>query len=133
MDDVIIDTNIVIWYFSQLSLPSVYAQTSIDKALRNGNIFVATVTIVELTYLVEKNKIPLDVLTAVLNALDDPSSALQIIELTRDISETISKIPRSVVPDMPDRMIAATALHLGVPLITSDSDIRKLKNIKTIW
>lgn len=133
MDDVIIDTNIVIWYFSQPSLPSVYAQTSIDKALRNGNIFVATVTIVELTYLVEKNKIPLDVLTAVLNALDDPSSALQIIELTRDISETISKIPRSVVPDMPDRMIAATALHLGVPLITSDSDIRKLKNIKTIW
>ena len=133
MDDVIIDTNIVIWYFSQPSLSLVYAQTSIDKALRNGNIFVATVTIVELTYLVEKNKIPLDVLTALLNALDDPSSALQIIELTRDISETISKIPRSVVPDMPDRMIAATALHLGVPLITSDSDIRKLKNIKTIW
>jgi predicted nucleic acid-binding protein len=56
-----------------------------------------------------------------------------MIELTRDIAETLSKISRSVVADMPDRIIAATALHLGLPLITSDSGIRKLKNIKTIW
>lgn len=133
MDDVIIDTNIVIWFFSQPSLPSVSAQTSIVNALRGGNIYVSTITIVELTYLVEKNRIPLDVLSTLLSALDEASSAIQIIELTRDISETISNIPRAVVPDMPDRIIAATALHLGLPLITSDSDIRKLTNIETIW
>ncbi len=133
MDGVIIDTNIVIWYFNQPSLPSGSAQTALVAALTNGTIFVATITIVELTYLIEKNKIPQDVLTALRNALDEPSSAFQLIELTREISEALSQIPRTLVPDMPDRIIAATALHLDLPLVTSDGDIRKLTNVATIW
>lgn len=43
------------------------------------------------------------------------------------------EIPRATVPDMPDRIIAATALHLDLPLITSDTDIRKLTNIEVVW
>ena len=31
-------------------------------------------------------------------------------------------VPRDVVPDMPDRIIAATALYLGLPLVTRDSE-----------
>ena len=34
---------------------------------------------------------------------------------------------------MPDRIIAATALSLGLPLVTADTEIRKLTNITTIW
>ena len=41
-------------------------------------------------------------------------------------------MPRDVVPDMPDRIIAATAVHLGLPLITRDERIRSA-GIKTIW
>ena len=33
---------------------------------------------------------------------------------------------------MPDRIIAATALHLGLPLITRDQRIQSA-GIKTIW
>jgi predicted nucleic acid-binding protein len=33
---------------------------------------------------------------------------------------------------MPDRIIAATALHLGVPVITRDRKIRA-SNLKSIW
>jgi predicted nucleic acid-binding protein len=36
------------------------------------------------------------------------------------------------VPDLPDRVIAATALHLDVPLISRDHNI-KLPGLKTIW
>ena len=133
MDEVIIDTNTVIWYFSQPSLPTSSAQTAITDASSDGSIYVTTITIVELTYLVEKNKIPVDVLTAPKNALDETSSSFQLIELTSEISEALNQIPRSTVPDMPDRIIAATALHLDLPLITSDEDIRKLNNIQTIW
>jgi predicted nucleic acid-binding protein len=41
-------------------------------------------------------------------------------------------IPRDIVADIPDRIIAATALHLGVPLVTRD---RRLQGagIQTIW
>ena len=39
---------------------------------------------------------------------------------------------RQDVPDMPDRIIAATALHLGVPLISRDGKI-KASAVPTIW
>lgn len=35
-------------------------------------------------------------------------------------------------PDMPDRIIAGTALHLKLPLITRDHKIQ-LSQIDTIW
>ena len=60
-------------------------------------------------------------------------NAFRLIELTRSISDAISEIPRSIIADMPDRIIAATALHLDLPLLTSDSNIHKLKSIETIW
>jgi PIN domain nuclease of toxin-antitoxin system len=37
------------------------------------------------------------------------------------------------VPEMPDRIIAATALHLNCPLVTRDHKIRAFKDIITIW
>jgi len=36
------------------------------------------------------------------------------------------------VPDMPDRIVAATGIHLGVPFISRDGRIRA-SSINTIW
>lgn len=124
MNDVVIDTNIVIWYFGNPTLPSTLAQSAIAAAHSSGTILVSSISIVELVYLVEKNRIPVDVLAALRDALDDPSSAFGLIELNREISDSLAVIPRAVVPDMPDRVIAATALNLGLPLITADASIR---------
>jgi predicted nucleic acid-binding protein len=48
------------------------------------------------------------------------------------IAWIIGNVPRGQIPDMPDRIIAATALHLGVPLISRDAKI-KASHITTIW
>jgi predicted nucleic acid-binding protein len=42
------------------------------------------------------------------------------------------RIPRDVVPDMPDRIIAATALTHDLPPVTADGKIRASR-IPTIW
>jgi PIN domain nuclease of toxin-antitoxin system len=41
-------------------------------------------------------------------------------------------VPRATVPDMPDRIIAATALYLDLLLISRDGKIR-LSSVATIW
>jgi PIN domain nuclease of toxin-antitoxin system len=38
-----------------------------------------------------------------------------------------------IVPERGDRLIAATAAHLGCPLITSDPTIRRVPALATIW
>ena len=87
----------------------------------NGIIFVSAITIVELIYLIEKGKIPPDVLNLLRDAFDDLTTAFRLIEISREIGDKVENIPRLSVPDMPDRIIAATALHLNLPLVTKDN------------
>ncbi|MCU1287812.1 MAG: PilT protein domain protein [Acidobacteria bacterium] len=133
MADIVIDTHVAIWYFADASQLSTPAETAIDNAEANAIIFVSSVTIIELIYLIEKGKIPQDVLDLLRNALDDVTTAFRLIEISREIADEVGNVLRSTVPDMPDRIIAATALHLNLPLITKDSKIQSLQNINTVW
>jgi len=47
-------------------------------------------------------------------------------------ARSLPLVPRDLVPEMPDRIIAATALRLDLPLITRDGRIASA-GIKTIW
>ena len=100
---------------------------------QGDSIFVPSITIVELAYLLEKNRVPVDVIDKLREAPDDESTSFRLAELTRGVADDVQRIDRSTVGDMPDRIIAATALHLGLPLITSDGNIQKLTNVTTIW
>ena len=52
--------------------------------------------------------------------------------MTVEIAAAMRRIPREAVPDFPDRIIAATALERGVPVLTRDGKIR-LSDVDTIW
>jgi PIN domain nuclease of toxin-antitoxin system len=41
-------------------------------------------------------------------------------------------VSRAEVPDMPDRIVAATDIHLGVSVISRDGNIRA-SSVNTIW
>jgi PIN domain nuclease of toxin-antitoxin system len=134
MADFVIDTQIVIWYLENSPRLSSDANTAIDDTIRNkGNLFVPTISIVEIVYLIEKGRLVPDVLSLVNAELRLSSSSFTAQALSKEISNTLSLIPLSTVPDMPDRIIAATALYLGLPLITSDAAIHQLDNVQTIW
>ena len=66
------------------------------------------------------------------NALADPDAGLTLASVDGEVADALERIPQSIVPDMPDRIIAATALCLGQPLITKDRRIRAA-GILTIW
>jgi PIN domain nuclease of toxin-antitoxin system len=59
-------------------------------------------------------------------------AAIELVPVTYAITQAVPHIPRATVPDMPDRIIAATALHLGVPLVSRDRKIHA-SSIQTIW
>ena len=54
------------------------------------------------------------------------------IPIDTDIARTMTAISSTQIPDMPDRIIAATAWKLNVPLISRDSKIQ-LSKVQTIW
>ena len=134
MNDCITDTHGLIWYIlNSQELSSTAKNLFLTTANNGGNVYVPTISLVEITYLIEKNKFPPALLSRIIAALNNPNTELKPIELTVEISDKLSQISRSIIPDMPDRIIAATALHLNLPLITKDHKIQALQSIQTIW
>jgi len=65
-------------------------------------------------------------------ALAAGDSEISVVALDESIAWSVDRVLRKAVPDLPDRIIAASALHLNVPLVTRDSQIRGA-GITTIW
>ena len=127
----VLDTHTVLWYLENSKELSPIARTTIEEAIRDArDVHVSAISLIETVYLVERKKLP-STLAATRNALIDPSAGLFIAPLDASVANTLESIPRSIVPDMPDRIIAATALHLGLPLVTRD-DRLQAAGIQTI-
>jgi len=104
-----------------------------DGATAAGTpIWVASITLVELRYLIEKKRLPSTVLETLTMALDAEGSAFELAVLTREVADATAAVDRDKEPDMPDRIIAATSLALGLPLVTSDRQIRA-SGVAVIW
>jgi PIN domain nuclease of toxin-antitoxin system len=134
MNSVVVDTHTIIWYLSRSTKISVSAVNRLDAVTANNlPIFIASITLVEMIYLVERNRIPTAALRDLMHELSQVDSPFAIAPLTTEVTQSLSQIPRDVVPDMPDRIIAATAHHLKMPLVTCDHKIQACSVIQTIW
>ena len=132
MSSAVTDTHTAVWYFNgSANLSPVAAAVFRDAAAAGDPIFLPSICLVELTYLTERQRLPPLALRVLYENLD-PGGVLRLAPLDRHVAEAVGKVPRDLVPDMPDRIIAATALAMGLPLVTRDARIRST-TIPTIW
>ena len=127
------DTHTAIWYLFDDKRLSGTAGDFIDQAAEaGGRIAVSSITLAEIVYLIEKNRILANVYLDLRAALADPEHVFKETPFTADVVEAMRRVPRSDVPDMPDRIVAATAIYLDVPVISRDGRIRASR-VQTIW
>ena len=133
MNALVLDTHATVWSLIDRARLSAAARVAIEAAtVSNASGFVPTISIVEITYLAEKGRLPVEVKAQLLAALDDPRSNLTAAPLDLDVASRVEHVERQQVPDMPDRVIAATAVHLGLPLVSRDGKIRA-SAVSTVW
>jgi PIN domain nuclease of toxin-antitoxin system len=133
MSDYVTDTHSLIWYLEDSPRLGQAARECFEACDRGeSTIYVPTISLVEIIYLQEKGRIPIEMKRLLDEELRSGSAGILLADLSVEVVEMLSKVPRSDVPDMPDRIIAATALHLGLPLISRDRKIR-VSGVDTIW
>jgi PIN domain nuclease of toxin-antitoxin system len=76
--------------------------------------------------------LPANAYTDLKAALADPDHVFKEAPFTEAIVDAMRQVPRAEVPDMPDRIVAATAVYYGVPVISRDGRIRS-SNLQTVW
>ncbi|HEX2832258.1 MAG TPA: type II toxin-antitoxin system VapC family toxin [Thermoanaerobaculia bacterium] len=126
---VVADTHTLVWWAGTPEKLSAAGRA----ALEGERVAFAAITCMEIAVLVRRNRIELAVpvdewLDAVL-AL--PSVTL--LPLNREIAVLAGQFNDDLVRDPSDRIIVATAIHHGLPLVTADHKIAASGLVRTIW
>lgn len=129
---ILLDTHVVIWLGIEPARVSKNARTAIDKSRQEGTgLAVSGMTLLEITLFSRKKRIHF---TPSLEAfLTDVETRFMVLPITARICVRSSSLPLSYPNDPADRIIGATALSEGIPLITADREIRKSGALPTIW
>jgi len=133
MSAIVIDTHVLIWYLFEPEKLSFLARDTIETTLDFAHpVYIPAISIVEIIYLMEKGRISFTTLTALQQVLNDEQFSFVIAPLDEYVAFALQHIDRQAIPDMPDRIIAATALARHLPLVTCDEKICSYK-LHTIW
>jgi PIN domain nuclease of toxin-antitoxin system len=133
MSAVVADTHAVVWYLFDPGKLSPAADAALNGAVQAGaRIYVSAISVIEALYLVEKTKLPRSNLDDLVAAVSDPAVPIELLLIDLPVALKAEQIPCSLVPDRPDRVIAATALAHNLPLVTADKKIQSAP-VTTIW
>jgi PIN domain nuclease of toxin-antitoxin system len=129
---ILLDTHIVLWLALEQNRLSKNARVAIDDARRNGEgLAISDITLLELSVLVSKGRIRLAI--GLESFLHEIEARFVVLPITGRACARALTLPKKYPKDPADRIIGATALVEGLPLLTADSEIRRSKAVPTIW
>ncbi len=130
---ILLDTHAWIWFTSKPEVLSKKARKAVDAAVKEKNVLVSSISAWEVALLVKKRKLKLsmDVLDWIAKSENLPF--IQFIPVSNSIAVKSVNLPLPLHPDPADRIIIATALSTGAPLVTKDKKLLDYSHVKTIW
>lgn len=134
MSQWVTDTHALLWYLYDARELSPRVKAIFAGADRGEQqILIPVIVLVEIVYLAEKGRIAEGAVEDVLRLLNSDADNYVIEPLDLATVSALREVKRDEAPDMPDRIIAATGLSLGLPVLTRDAKIQALSNVETVW
>ncbi len=128
---ILLDTHVVVWLASDPGKLSRTASAAIREAIRTGGIAISAITLWELAWLMTNDR--LDISGTAEAFVEEIAARTAVRPITPKIAVLANQFPSSYPGDPCDRLIGATALAEGMPLVTKDRNIRNSRQVKTIW
>ncbi len=131
---IVLDTHVLVWQVSgELKRLSRRARQAIQQHGKRNELVISSVTVFEIATLERRGKLRFNISAS--EWLDQVRQLpeYRIEPLTDDIAERAGQFGETFPGDPADRMIAATALLRGAPLVTHDEKLQGIDSLKTIW
>lgn len=132
MPALLADTHALLWMLKGgLRERSERAAEALEQALAAQALHVSVGSFLDLRYLVDSARLPAPVFEHVRSIVG--GEGFTLVPLDLPILDGMAAVPRDQVPDPFDRIIAATALALDLPLVTVDEAIQGAIGSRAVW
>ncbi len=123
---VLLDTHVLVWHMEGSRKIGKWAQAAVEKAAESDAALVSAITPWEIALLVNKGRLKLgtDVMDWLRDALANPG--LHVAPLEPEIAVASTRLPFDIHADPADRILVATARHLGATFVTADQALLEL-------
>ena len=129
---ILVDTHVVVWLAFDQDQLSRTARTAINNTRKNASgLAISDITLLELATLASKDRIHLDI--SLESFLQEVESRFIVLPMSGRVCARAMGLPGTYPKDPADRIIGATALVEGLPLLTADRQIRRSKAVQTVW
>ncbi len=130
---IVLDTHAWIWFISNPEFLSKRAKNAVQAAVEDKSILISSISAWEVALLVTKKRLKLTLDISDWIAKSESLPFIQFVPVTNSIAVKSVNLPSPLHPDPADRIIIATALSVGAPLVTKDKKLLDYAPAKTIW
>ena len=133
MSQYVTDTHSLIWHLSQPRKLSSRIRRIFQEADQGqSQILVPSIVLIEVIFIGDRQRIPASLVTRLFNIDESTNAAYQVMPLSKGVAVTAREFGPAAIPEMADRIIAATANYLELPLLTSDKVIVESGLVKVV-
>ena len=130
---IVLDTQVWVWWASAPEKLSRKAAKLIESERRAGNILISSFSVWEVAMLVAKGRLQFALDLREWIAECEKLPGIRFMPVSNAIALASVNLPGEFHPDPADRLIVATARHLGARIVTSDSKIQAYPHVKSVW
>jgi len=130
---IFLDTHVLVWLASDENRLSRHAASAIRRARASGGLAIADIVIWELAFLFARGVLRSQHTTETTIRRLVENTGVVVKPITPEIASLAAHFPETYPRDPADRLIGATALAEGLPLVTRDEGIRNSPLLRTIW
>jgi PIN domain nuclease of toxin-antitoxin system len=120
MSSLLLDTHVLIWLLQDDPKIAESVFAAIQSAADEDRVLVSAITPWEIGLLVSKKKIDLGMEVQAWLDCALTLQGLRLAPLSPKVAIDSTRLPFEIYPDPADRILVATARHLGATLVTAD-------------
>lgn len=130
---ILLDTHIWIWYIDNPGSISQDALSAIEHAKERKSVYISSISVWEICMLEKKGRLQLTIPAKSWIKKSEKLSFIKFLPVNNEIAQKSVDLNGELHQDPADRIIIATALEKGFPLITKDQRIIDYPGVATIW
>ncbi len=130
---ILLDTHVWIWFISNPELLSKAAKKSVETAMEEKGIFISCISAWEVALLSAKKRLELTLDATDWIAASEKLPFFQFIPVDNQVAVKSVNLPQPLHSDPADRIIIASAITIGAPVVTKDEKLWHYPHVQTIW